>query len=492
MKLLIFFCAFVVATCFGASNKTYKDTGLTIVILGASGDLSRKKTYPSFFQAFSEGLLPSKFEIVGVARSSFKLGEFHKMISGHFQKEKREGEKREFLSHCTFYSGQLNEAKTFERVVREVEGREGEEGANRVFILALPPSVFVSTTKALKESGFFERKTRGGEWRRVVVEKPIGEDTLSSSLLTQQLLGEVGEEESYRIDHYLGKEVLQNIVPLRFQNSLFEPFFHREKVERVELCFFESIGIEGRGYFDSAGIIRDVVQNHLLQFFALISMEKPSNLSLPSSITDAKVAALKSIPPFTEKQTVVGQYEGYLNEPNVPPSSFTETFVATVVRPNSERWRGVPFILKAGKALNQKLVEARIFLKNSDNQLVFRVQPDEAVFFDNVKSKLPGLTGQQLFANVSLKFEYKQEFKSLLIPDAYAKLYLDVIQGNKNHFVRNDELLLSWQIVTPLLQHLKQAQLPPLIYPFGSSGPPLDSLFASLHSPPQKDHTDEL
>ena len=448
-----------------SKSENDQETSLTIMILGASGDLAKRKTYPSFFQMYTEGLLPKSFHIVGISRSKLMV----ESIDPFLQKGTTEEQKKKFFSHCSFFDGGMN--KEVYSKIKEKLGQVELANKDRMFILALPPSAFYSSTKTLKEEGFLEEI---GGWRRVVVEKPIGHDTSSSKQLIEQLSSVLTEKQTYRIDHYLGKEVLQTLVRTRFENPILEALWNKNHVKFVEISFQESIGIEGRAYFDETGIVRDVVQNHLLQMFALVAMERPKDISDPSSITDQKVAALRSISPFSQSLSVIGQYDSYHQEPNVPHDSTTETFFATVVTPNNERWRGVPFLLKASKALKDKLVEIRLHFhssenQNNDQQLVFRVQPNESIFFENFIVKQPGLFDRS--SRVNLDFSYSNRFPSVVIPDAYAKLYFDVIQGNQFNFIRDDELLSSWEIVTPLLDFYKQNKVKPVVYKFGSDGP---------------------
>jgi glucose-6-phosphate 1-dehydrogenase len=333
-------------------------------------------------------------------------------------------------------------------------------------------------------------------WSRVVIEKPFGHDRASSDALAAGLAGVFTEPQTYRIDHYLGKEVIQNLMVLRFANLVFEPVWRREHIERVWIDWREDLSLEGRaGYFDQYGIIRDVMQNHLLQILALVAMENPGGLS-PRAVRDAKVNVLHSIPPLTVDDVVIGQYHrsrwhgrdwpAYREEEGVPDGSRTPTFAAAVLRVNTPRWQGVPFIIRAGKGLNERESEVRIQFRDAKenifahgrrslpaNELVVRIQPEEALYL-GVITKRPGLV--PVLDRTNLDLRYHQAFKGHAIPEAYECLLLDVLEGDKSLFIRDDELAAAWDIFTPVLKSLDEQRVEPEPYPFGSMGPPVDHL----------------
>jgi len=294
------------------------------------------------------------------------------------------------------------------------------------------------------------------------------------------------EEQLYRIDHYLGKEMVQNVMGLRFANSVFEPLWNRFYIKTVQITFKEDIGTQGRGgYFDEFGIIRDVMQNHLLQMFALIAMEPPVSLSA-ENVRDEKVKLLRSVPPISFNEVIIGQYGSsedgknisYLDDKTVPKGSITPTFATAVLHINNSRWNGVPFIMKCGKALNERKAEVRIqfhppasllYASPPPHELVLRVQPDEAVYL-KMLGKKPGLADS--LEQMELDLTYKDRFQHISLPDAYERLIYDVVRGDHNLFVRSDELEAAWKIFTPLLHHLEQNKVKPIIYPYGSRGPP--------------------
>jgi len=291
------------------------------------------------------------------------------------------------------------------------------------------------------------------------------------------------EDEIYRIDHYLGKELVQNLMVMRFANLVFEPLWNRNYIANVHIVFKEDIGTEGRGgYFDKYGIIRDVMQNHLLQILSLVAMESPVTLSA-EDVRDEKVKVLKATKPLDINDVVLGQYtrdatqkkEGYLDDKTVPPGSIASTFATAVFHINNTRWKGVPFILKCGKALNERKTEIRIQFQESSplfpdmprNELVIKVQPDEAIYM-KFNSKIPGLSTE--LTQTELDLSYKNRF-DVRVPDAYERLIYDVVRGDHNLFVRADELEAAWKIFTPVLHKIDNEKIKPELYEFGSRGP---------------------
>jgi glucose-6-phosphate 1-dehydrogenase len=363
----------------------------------------------------------------------------------------------------------------------EKQSKPDHEGANRVFYMALPPSVFVKTAKAVRAEVF-----SSSGWSRVIVEKPFGKDVESSAKLNEALASIFNEDQIYRIDHYLGKEMAQNMMVLRFANATFEPIWNNQYISNVQITFKENFGTEGRaGYFDEFGIIRDVMQNHLLQLLALVAMEPPVSL-LAEDVRDEKVKVLRAIPPICSDDIVTGQYvrrsdgsgEAYLDDPAVPRDSVTPTFAQSVVHIRNSRWNGVPFILKCGKGLNERKAEIRIQFKrgNADhlfptsvpNELVLRIQPNEAIYL-KMTTKVPGLSSE--LQQSELDLSYKERFEVKHNPDAYERLILDVVRGDHNLFVRVDELQAAWKIFTPILHKIDNEKLKPLPYAYGSRGP---------------------
>ncbi|PRP79170.1 hypothetical protein PROFUN_13050 [Planoprotostelium fungivorum] len=452
------------------SSGDSENAHLSVVVVGASGDLAKKKTFPSLFNLFGLGLLPKDFTIVGFARSKMSDEEFRKNISKNFKEFKDKQE--EFLSRCFYHSGQYDSEQSFSEVAKILKEKEGGNSANRMFYLAIPPSIFAEVATAAKSVAVSENG-----WNRIIVEKPFGKDTESSAQLSRDLATGFSEEQTYRIDHYLGKEMVQNLLVIRFANSLWEPVWNRHYIANITITFKEDIGTEGRGgYFDEYGIIRDVMQNHLTQMLALVAMETPNSLSA-EDVRDEKVKVVSACRPISPEDIVVGQYDGYLDEDEkVAKDSITPTFATAVVHIDNPRWAGVPFVLKCGKGLNERKAEIRVQFKSNPgiyaedserNELVFRVQPNEAVYY-KVNTKRPGLSEEIAMSELDLTYKERYEVR---LPDAYERLIYDVVRGDHNLFVREDELDAAWKIFTPILHKLDAEKVKPISYKFGSRGP---------------------
>ncbi|KAL7747009.1 Glucose-6-phosphate 1-dehydrogenase [Sorochytrium milnesiophthora] len=466
-----------------------QDQYMTIVVLGASGDLAKKKTYPALYSLYKHDFLPPNTQILGYARSDIKLDDFRQRLREYI-KTKDDQERKEtlepFLQRCHYMSGQYDQEADFKKLNEAINQHEqhlggGGKKCNRVFYMALPPSVFIPVAQNTHKTCY----AKNG-WSKLVVEKPFGKDTESSRTLGKALAECWREEEVYRIDHYLGKEMVKNLVTMRFSNLFFSSVWDRNTIDNVQITFKEKIGTEGRGgYFDEFGIIRDVMQNHLFQMLTVVAMERPVTLSA-DDIRDEKVRVLRSIPPVKLEDVVLGQYgasedgkeKSYLDDKTVPKGSLAATYAAAVVHIQNERWSGVPFILKSGKALNEGKAEIRIQFRDvpgnifpaplSRNELVIRVQPNEAVYL-KVMNKQPGLSFKPVISELDLS--YKTRYEGVRIPDAYESLILDVLRGDQANFVRNDELDAAWKIFTPVLHEIEQKKVKPDIYPFGSRGP---------------------
>ncbi|XP_061336693.1 glucose-6-phosphate 1-dehydrogenase, cytoplasmic isoform isoform X1 [Gastrolobium bilobum] len=465
------------------------ETGsLSVVVLGASGDLAKKKTFPALFNLYRQGFLPpDEVHIFGYARTKISDDELRNRLRGYLVPDKGASPKQledvsEFLQLITYVSGSYDSEDGFRLLDKEILEHESlknsvEGSSRRLFYLALPPSVYPSVSKMIKTCCM--NKSDLGGWTRVVVEKPFGKDLESAEELSNQI-GELFEEpQIYRIDHYLGKELVQNLLVLRFANRFFLPLWNRDNIANVQIVFREDFGTEGRGgYFDQYGIIRDIIQNHLLQVFCLVAMEKPVSLK-PEHIRDEKVKVLESVLPIRDDEVVLGQYEGYRDDPTVPDHSNTPTFATVILRIHNERWEGVPFILKAGKALNSRKAEIRVQFKDvpgdifkckrqGRNEFVIRLQPLEAMYM-KLTVKQPGLEMHTVQSELDLS--YGQRYNGVTIPEAYERLILDTIRGDQQHFVRRDELKASWEIFTPLLHRIDEGEFKPMPYRPGSRGP---------------------
>jgi len=485
----------------GQSSAAELSSNTCIVVLGASGDLAKKKTFPALFGLYVNGFLPEGMHIIGYARTKMDEEEYHKRISEHIQPTVVSQKKKvpEFLKICSYVAGAYDKAEAFQELnkklceIEDATYASGNKDAtrNRIFYMALPPSVFTSVAKGLKENCYSEDGTN-----RIIVEKPFGKDLDSSREMQTHLKSQWKEAEIFRIDHYLGKEMVKNMLILRFGNSILDSSFNKNLVANVQITFKEPFGTEGRGgYFDEFGIIRDVMQNHLCQVLSILTMERPFSFS-SEDIRDEKTKVLRYIKPIKKEDVLLGQYianpktqkPGYLDDETVPKDSVCPTFAAIVLYVNSPRWEGVPFILKAGKALNEQKTVIRVQYKDvtsgifSDidrNELVIRVQPGEAVYL-KMNTKAPGLGMKSVPTEMDLT--YKRRFSELKIPEAYEALLLDAFKGDHSNFVRDDELDLAWKIFTPLLHAIDNKEVPLAKYEYGSRGPAdLDS-FIDKHA----------
>ncbi|KAI9125829.1 hypothetical protein K1719_003247 [Acacia pycnantha] len=469
------------------------ESTVSITVVGASGDLAKKKIFPALFALYYEDCLPKHFTIYGYARSKMTDAELRNMVSKTLtcRIDKRENcnEKMdEFLGRCFYHPGQYDSQENFAELDKKLKEHEGGRISNRLFYLSIPPNIFVDAVKCASTSA-----SSANGWTRVIVEKPFGRDSESSAALTKSLKQYLTEDQIFRIDHYLGKELVENLSVLRFSNLIFEPLWSRQYIRNVQLIFSEDFGTEGRGgYFDHYGIIRDIMQNHLLQILALFAMETPVSLDA-EDIRNEKVKVLRSMRPLQLKDVVVGQYKSqtkgnvkypaYTDDKTVPKDSLTPTFAAAALFIDNARWDGVPFLMKAGKALHTKSAEVRVQFRHvpgdlynrnfgtdldrATNELVIRVQPDEAIYL-KINNKVPGLGMKLDRSNLNLHYaaRYSKE-----IPDAYERLLLDAIEGERRLFIRSDELDAAWSLFTPVLKELEERKVTPEYYPYGSRGP---------------------
>lgn len=458
--------------------------GLVVVVIGASGDLAKKKTYPSLFDLYIRNLLPQNTVIWGYARSkktheSLRSGLKPFLLDRSYNEE----EINDFLSICFYQSGKsYGDLDAFKVLNEKISEHEMSLKNNRLFYMAIPPDRFGETGLAIKRVAMADNG-----WSRIVVEKPFGRDLESCNELLGLLARHFDEDQIYRIDHYLGKEMVQNLLVFRFGNSWLDWLWHRNAISHVTICFKENFGTEGRGgYFDEYGIIRDIIQNHLMQVLTVLTMEPPLQVDGANAgayIRDAKVDVLNAISPIHLSDCLLGQYEGYVEDPTITnKSSRCATFAAVRCFINTPRWEGVPFILTAGKALDERKAEVIVHFKNSNhamfgntnvpqNQLVIRLQPltHEAISL-KTNIKLPGF--QSTPVPTHLHFNYHNQFQMATHnPEAYTRLILDVLRRRKMSFVRDDELRKSWEIFTPLLHQIEQNNVKPFIYKPGQPAP---------------------
>ncbi|KAI8975190.1 glucose-6-phosphate dehydrogenase [Mycotypha africana] len=456
--------------------------GVSIVIIGASGDLAKKKTFPALFKLYQQKFFPEKTQIIGYARTEMDDEEYHKRVTMSIDTEKEEGVK-DFLKICHYVSGQYDEDDSFKKLndfVNDVEKKNGvkDDQKNRIFYLAVPAQVYVPVSERCKKFVY-----QDGAYNALIVEKPFGKDSDTYKQFAKDIYGTWDRNEVYLIDHYLGKELLKNMMNLRFANTFFEPMWNSKYIDNVQITLKEPFGCEGRGgYFDEYGAIRDVIQNHLLQVFNLIAMDRPKDAS-PEAVAEEKTKLLNAVKPIKLEDTLLGQYTrngdkpAYQEDDTVEDGSLTSTFATVVLWIDNERWSNVPFIIKSGKAMDNYKCEARIqfkklpgdlFKDTPRNELVINIEPDEAVYL-KLNSKHPGYSDDNLVTDLDLT--YKERYDNLKIPKAYEALIVDVMRGRHANFVGDDELQASWRVFTPLLHQIEKEKIKPEPYPHGTRGP---------------------
>ena len=450
----------------------------TFVILGATGNLTQRKLMPALFSLNCQGLLPYGFAIVGLALDDLTEEQYREKMHGAVEKSGRLGELScvwdDFAAGMRYVSANYDDLDGYKRLAEMLEWADKERGTsgNRLIYLAVPPSGLETIVRNLKESGL--NKSSG--WTRVIIEKPFGSDLESAERLDNELLSVFDEDQIYRIDHYLGKETVLNLLVFRFANTILEPLWNEKYIDHVQITIADTSGMDGRGaYYDSAGALRDVIENHGLQLLALVAMEPPASLGA-SDIRDEKLKVFKSVRRIPEaevgKYVVRGQYGAglalgewvprYREEPNVGPNSNTETFVAMELHVDNWRWSGVPFYIRTGKRLARWITEIAITFKDvpevlfrktlpeevTPNVLIVRVQPDEGIMF-KAESKVPGLDFR--LRPVQMDFRYGSSF-GMPVPEAYERLLLDAVSGDASLFARRDSVEECWDIVMPILR----------------------------------------
>ncbi|WP_067796308.1 glucose-6-phosphate dehydrogenase [Actinomadura formosensis] len=450
-----------------------------LVLFGVTGDLSRKKLLPAIYDLANRGLLPPGFSLVGFARRDWENEDFRQIAYESVKAHARTPFREDVWTHLSegmhFVPGEFSDPDAFDALsmaVKELDESRGT-GGNYAFYLSIPPKFFPQVVEQLQRSGLADR--REGAWRRVVIEKPFGRDLKTAVELNDTVHRVFPEESIFRIDHYLGKETVQNILALRFANTMFEPIWNRSFVDHVQITMAEDIGIGGRaGYYDGIGAARDVIQNHLLQLLALTAMEEPTSFSAEAVRAEkAKILSAVRVPGALAESTARGQYaagwqggvnvRGYLEEDGIPADSRTETYAAVKLEIENRRWAGVPFYLRTGKRLSRRVTEVAMVFQQAphlpfshtdteelgQNALVMRVQPDEGITV-RFGSKVPGTSME--IRDVNMDFAYGESFTESS-PEAYERLLLDVLIGDPPLFPRQEEVELSWKILDPIEEY---------------------------------------
>lgn len=466
-----------------------------IVIFGASGDLTARKLIPALYTLYRQGSLPKKFAIVGCARTELTDQQFREKLNDFMQEDNTDlSQWPEFSQKLFYFSAPYDSISAYTNLadyLHDLDSRQSTTG-NKIFYLATPPSLYGIIGKMLGNAGLAEENTKNNGWTRLVVEKPFGRDLETAIELDQQLHMSFKEHQLFRIDHYLAKETVQNILLLRFANTIFEPIWNRNHIQYIGIVTAEKLGVEHRaGYYEQAGVIRDMFQNHMMQLLALTSMEAPSTLEA-DLVRDEKVKIYRALKPINstniKENVILGQYDqgvidgtkapGYLDEPGVSEKSTTPTFAMIRLFIDNWRWKGVPFYLTSGKRLKSKVSQIVVQFKEvphsmfkglmaeniAANRLVIGIHPNEKI---SLRFEAKGRGSRICLESVNMEFSYPKEAKSF---DSYEKVLLDCILGDRMLFWRQDAVELSWEYFAPILTDCDTNFIDEVLYPYQSGG----------------------